>query len=296
MEIVIQYITNALSVGGTYALLALGLAIIFGILGFINFAHGEIMTICGYALFYALVSGGLPFWIAVIIGVITAGAAAVAMERVAFRPLRGANPMVLLIAGFALSGALQTAFLVFLGERPKPVPMPEYFTGAINIGGVYIGVVQLISIIVTVVAVFSLNLFLKRTKFGISLLAAADNFTIARLMGIRANAIFSGTFAISGVLAGIAGVLWLAQRGSVSSTMGFTPLIKAFIATIIGGMGSLTGAVLGGFLLGALEIIFQIILPSEQLIFRDPIVLFFLIAVLLFRPGGLIQEHKESIR
>jgi branched-chain amino acid transport system permease protein len=295
MEIAIQYITNALSVGGTYALLALGLAIVFGILGFINFAHGEIMTICGYVLFYAMAIG-LPFWVAIIIGVIMAGVAAVVMERIAFRPLRGANPMSLLIAGFALSGALQISFLVFLGERPKPVPMPEYFTGAIKIGGIYIGVVQVISIVVTIVAVYTLNLFLKRTKFGISLLAAAEDFSTARLMGIRANAIFSGTFAISGLLAGIAGVLWLAQRGSVSYTMGFTPLIKAFIATIIGGMGSLTGAVLGGFLLGALEIGFQIILPSEQLIFRDPIVLFFLIAVLLFRPGGLIQEQKESIR
>ena len=295
MEIAIQYVINALSIGGTYALLALGLAIIFGILGFINFAHGEIMTICGYALFFAM-SAGMPFWLAIVIGVITASVAAMVMERIAFRPLRGADPMVLLIAGFALSGALQIAFLVFIGERPKPVPMPEYFTGAINFGGIYLGVVQLISIVVTVIAVLTLNLFLNRTKFGVSLLAAAEDFPTARLMGIRANAIFTGAFAISGFLAGIAGVLWLAQRGSVSSTMGFTPLVKAFIATIIGGMGSLTGAVLGGFLLGALEIVFQIILPSKQLIFRDPIVMFFLIGVLLFRPGGLIQVHTESMR
>lgn len=295
MQIVFQYITNALSVGGIYALLALGLAIIFGIMGFINFAHGEIMTICGYALFYAMIVG-MPFWLTMIAGVLVAGLAAIAIERIAFRPLRGANPMTLLISGFALSGALQTGFLIFLGERPKAVPMPDYLTGAINIGGIYIGIVQLISIIVTVIAVVALNLFLNRTKFGISLLAAADDFSIARLMGIRANAIFSGTFAISGILAGIAGVLWLAQRGSVSSTMGFTPMIKAFIATIVGGLGSLSGAVLGGFLLGALEVVFQVILPPEQLIFRDPIVLFFLIAVLLFRPGGLIRAQKESMK
>jgi branched-chain amino acid transport system permease protein len=295
MQIVFQYITNALSVGGIYALLALGLAIIFGIMGFINFAHGEIMTICGYALFYAMTMG-MPFWLTMIVGVLAAGLAAVAIERIAFRPLRGASPTTLLISGFALSGALQTGFLIFLGERPKAVPMPTYLTGAINVGGVYLGIVQITSIVVTVIAVVALSVFLNRTKFGISLLAAADDFSIARLMGIKANAIFSGTFAISGILAGIAGVLWLAQRGSVSSTMGFTPLIKAFIATIVGGLGSLSGAVLGGFLLGALEVVIQLFLPSEQLIFRDPLVLFLLIAVLLFRPGGLVRAHKESVR
>lgn len=294
MEIAIQYVINALSIGGTYALLALGLAIIFGILGFINFAHGEIMTMCGYSIFFAM-TAGIPFWLSIIVGLVIASVTAIIMERIAFRPMRGADPNTLLIAGFALSGALQIAFLIFIGERPKPVPMPDYFTGAIKCGGIYLGVVQLISIVVTIVAVLALNLFLNRTKFGISLLAAAEDFPIARLMGIRANAIFTGAFAISGLLAGIAGVLWLAQRGSVSSTMGFTPLVKAFIATIIGGMGSLTGAVLGGFLLGALEILFQILLPSKHLIFRDPIVLFFLIGVLLFRPNGLIQVNKETI-
>ncbi|MGB3877148.1 MAG: branched-chain amino acid ABC transporter permease [Shinella zoogloeoides] len=295
MELFIQYTINALSLGGTYALLALGLAIVFSLFGFINFAHGEIMTVCAYAIYFAL-SLGCPFGVAVLVGLAAAVCAAVAMERIAFRPLRGADPTTLLVTGFALSGALQILFQIVFGSRGKPVVMPDIFTGAISIGGVYIGIVQIVSIVVVLCSVILLNLFLNRTKFGLSLLASAEDFNVARLMGIRANAVFAGAFAISGLLAGIAAVLWLAQRGSVDPTLGFTPLVKAFVATIIGGMGSLVGAVAGGFFLGFLEILLQAVLPSKMLIFRDPLVLMILIGFLLFRPGGLVLARAQPIR
>lgn len=295
MELFIQYAINGLSLGGTYALLALGLAIVFSLFGFINFAHGEIMTVCAYTIFFALVTG-LPFGAAVILGLASAMCAALLMERIAFRPLRGASDTTLLVTGFALSGALQILFQIIVGSRGKPVVMPEFFTQSINFGNIYIGVTQLVSIAVVICSVIALNLFLNRTKFGLALLASAEDFNVARLMGIRANVVFAGAFALSGLLAGIAAVLWLSQRGSVDPTFGFTPLVKAFVATIIGGMGSLAGAVAGGFFLGFLEVVLQATLPYDMMIFRDPLVLTILIGFLLFRPNGLVRPRSEPVR
>lgn len=289
MEVTIQYIINALSLGGVYALIALGLAIVFSIFGFINFAHGELLTLFGYVLFYAL-SAGVPFGLAVVLGLACAMACAVLMERVAFRPLRGANPMTLLVTSLAISGALQVVFQIGFGSRPKPLNLPGFLTGAFNIGTIYIGSAQIISIVAVAVLVIGLNLFLNRTRFGLALLASAQDFDVAKLMGIRVNAIYATAFAISGLLAGVAALLWISMRGSVEPAMGFTPLVKAFVATIVGGMGSLTGAVVGGFFLGAFEVVLQIILPPDYQIFRDAIILATLIGFLLFRPRGLIPS------
>ncbi|MEO6013612.1 MAG: branched-chain amino acid ABC transporter permease [Devosia sp.] len=295
MELFIQYAVNALSLGGIYALIALGLAIVFSIFGFINFAHGELLTIFGYVLFYAM-SAGIPFIPAVAIGLAASMLVAMLMERVAFRPMRGANPMTLLVTSFAISGALQVIFQIGFGAQPKPLPMPGYLSGAFTIGGIYVGAAQIISIVVVTVLIVALNVFLNRTKFGLALLASAQDFDIARLMGIRANAIYSVAFAISGLLAGVAAILWISLRGSVDPTMGFNPLVKAFVATIVGGMGSLTGAVAGGFFLGVMEVALQIALPPDYLIFRDPIILSTLIAFLLFRPAGLIPAARSPVK
>lgn len=295
MELFIQYGINGLSLGGTYALLALGLAIVFSLFGFINFAHGEIMTVCAYTMYFVL-AAGMPFGGAVLLGLGAAVCAALVMERIAFRPLRGASDTTLLVTGFALSGALQILFQILFGSRGKPVVMPDFFTVSINLGNIYIGVTQLVSIAVVICSVVALNLFLQRTKFGLALLASAEDFNVARLMGIRANVVFAGAFALSGLLAGIAAVLWLAQRGSVDPAFGFTPLVKAFVATIIGGMGSLVGAVAGGFFLGFLEVLLQATLPYDMMIFRDPLVLTILIGFLLFRPGGLVRSQAQPLR
>lgn len=295
MELLIQYSVNALSLGGVYALIALGLAIVFSIFGFINFAHGELLTLFGYALFYSL-GAGIPFGIAVVLALTVSTLAAVLMERVAFRPLRGASPMTLLVTSFAISGALQVVFQIGFGARPKPLPLPSFLTGAFQIGDIYIGSAQIISIVAVVSLSIGLNLFLNRTKFGLALLASAQDFDVAKLMGIRVNTIYATAFAISGLLAGVAALLWISMRGSVDPTMGFTPLVKAFVATIVGGMGSLTGAVAGGFFLGAFEVVLQIILPADYLIFRDAIILATLIGFLLFRPRGLIPSAAMPIK
>ncbi|WP_395676096.1 branched-chain amino acid ABC transporter permease [Inquilinus sp.] len=288
MDILIQQILNALSLGGTYALLALGLAVVFSVLGLINFAHGELMTIAGYTLFFAI-SAGLPLWLAVPAALAAAALAAVLMERIAFRPLRGANGTTLLLTSFAVSGILQVVFQATISARPRPVPVPEALAGAIAIGPYHLGVIQLLSIVTTVVMVGLLGLFLRRTLIGLAIRAASIDFPMTRMMGIRANAVIATAFAISGLLAGVSGLLWVAQRGSVDPLMGFLPVLKAFIAAILGGIGSLPGAVIGGFCLGFIEIGLQALLPDPVLPFRDAVALLLVILLLLCRPQGLVR-------
>ncbi|PSJ60445.1 branched-chain amino acid ABC transporter permease [Mesorhizobium soli] len=285
----LQQLVNALSLGGTYALLALGLAVVFSIMGLINFAHGELMTAAGYGMCFALIAG-LPFGVAVIVAIVVAVVLVLLMERIAFRPVRGASGTTLLLTSFAVSAILRVLFQNFVSARPKPVPMPMSLSGTIEIAGLHIGIIQAISILMTVVMLVGLNIFLRTTVLGRAMRAASEDFAIVRLMGIRANAVVATAFAISGLLAGVAGVLWVAQRGSVDPLMGFLPVLKAFIAAIIGGLGSLSGAVAGGFLLGFIEVLLQAYLPENLLGYRDAFTILLVIGVLLFAPQGLLAR------
>ncbi len=289
MDIFLQQLVNALSLGGTYALLALGLAVVFSIMGLINFAHGELMTAAGYGLCFALIVG-LPFGVAIIVALAVAIVLVLLMERAAFRPVRGASGTTLLLTSFAVSAILRVLFQNFVSARPKPVPMPMSLSGTIEIAGLHIGIIQGISILVTFIMLAGLNLFLRTTVLGRAMRAASEDFAIVRLMGIRANAVVATAFAISGLLAGVAGILWVAQRGSVDPLMGFLPVLKAFIAAIIGGLGSLSGAVAGGFLLGFIEVFLQAYLPDSLLSYRDAFTILLVIAVLLFAPQGLLAR------
>ena len=297
MEFFIQQTVNAVALGGTYALLALGLAIIFSIMGMINFAHGELMTCTGYILMYCGLAG-MPFFVSAPIAVAGAVVAAMAMERLAFRPVRNASGATMLVTSFAVAIILQTLFQNFISKRSQPVVLPDIFAEAVEIAGLTIGVNQILSIAITVVMLVSLNLFLTRTAVGIAMRAAAEDFPVARLMGVRANAVISGAFAISGLLAGVAGVLWVAQRASVDPLMGFVPVLKAFVAAILGGLGSLTGAVAGGFALGFIEIYLTAYLPDHIQPFKESMGLGLVIVLLLWRPNGLIPAvaiGKEKV-
>jgi branched-chain amino acid transport system permease protein len=287
MNEIIQQLVNALSLGGTYALLALGLAIVYSILGMINFAHGALMGIAGYVMLFAT-SALLPFPVVVLLAAAAAATAAVAVELIAYRPVRGAGPSALLLTSFAVTLILEIVFLNVISARPQAVPIPEWLRGTFAIGGFTLGVTQVMSIVLTVALLIGLNLFLSRTYTGLSVKAAADDFGTTKLMGISADAVIATAFALSGLLAGVAAVLWVAQRGSVDPAMGFLPTLKAFIAATIGGLGTLSGAVAGGFLLGAVEILLQAFLPSSLLPFRDAFALGIVILVLLLRPQGLL--------
>ena len=293
MDIFLQQTINAIALGGTYALLALGLAIVFSIMGMINFAHGELMTVSGYTLLYCGLSG-VPFIISVPLAILMAIIAALLMERIAFRLVRNASAATMLVTSFAVATILQILFQNLISKRSQPVVLPELLADSIAIGDFIIGVNKLLAIGTTLFMLIFLNWFFKRTKVGVAMRAAAEDFSIARLMGVRANAVIAGAFALSGMLAGVAAVLWVSQRASVDPLMGFVPVLKAFIAAILGGLGSLTGAVAGGFLLGFIEIYLTAFLPEHWLEFKEPIGLGLVVLVLLFRPNGLIPSANIS--
>jgi branched-chain amino acid transport system permease protein len=291
MSFLLQQIINAVSLGGVYALLALGLAVVYSIVALINFAHGELMTVTGYALYFAIAAGfGLP--VAMLLGVAAAVVVAVLTERLAFRPMRRADVNGLLLTSFAVSVIIRFIFQNGISARPKPISLPAALSGAIDLGTMTLGVIPLISILTTALALIALNLFLSRTVMGTAMRAAAEDFTALKLMGIKANLVIAVAFAVSGALAGVAALLWVAQRGSVDPLMGLVPILKAFVATVIGGLGSLSGAVAGGFVLGMLEVLCQAFLPDAVAPYRDAFVLSAVIALLVVRPEGLIPAPR----
>jgi branched-chain amino acid transport system permease protein len=293
MELIVQQFVNALSLGGIYALLALGLAIVFSIMGMVNFAHGEIMTLGGYAMWVATVSFGAPLPLVLAAALLTAMAAAVIMERVAFRPVRGSSGATMLLTSFAVSIILQVTFQNVISPRPRGIQLPPEMSQVIPVFGIGVGLIQLTAIVLVLLSLVLITLFLRRTTIGISMRAAAQDFSVARLMGIRADRVIATAFGISGLLAGVAAFLYVAQRGSVEPAMGLTPVIKAFIAAVMGGLGSLSGAVLGGFVLGFIEIMLQAWLPQEALPFKDAVALAIVIAILLWRPQGLLGRVTD---
>lgn len=294
---VVQQIINALSLGGIYAILGLGLAMVFSIFRLINFAHGDLMTITGYALLFGI-AAGLPFVVAAILAVAVATLGAMLMERVAFRPLRGASVPTLLLASLAVSIILQILFQTLISSRAQPIAVPAMLGKAIHLGPVSVPVMQLVAIVVSVVLLVSLNVLLKRTTLGIAMRAAATNFPIVRLMGINANRVISAAFAASGLLAGGAAILWISMRGSVDPMMGLLPMFKAFIAVILGGLGRLSGAVVGGFVLAFIEVAFQTLLPSGVAQYQDALIFLIVVLLLAWRPHGLVGggDGKKGLK
>jgi branched-chain amino acid transport system permease protein len=289
----VQQLINALSLGSTYALLALGLAMVFSILGLVNFAHGELVTVAAYTI-YIESEYGMPFPIEVISAVVASAVAGVLMERIAFRPLRGASFVTLLFSSFAISVIIQNLFLALVSPRQKGVPMPNVFNTAIHFGGTYsIGWLPVITTVTCLLSLIVLTLFLRRSVQGLGMLAASQDFAVTRLMGISANRVIMAAFAISGGLAGIAAVFILARRGTVEPTMGFNPVLKAFIASVIGGLGSLSGAVVGGFVLAFIEVTLDATLPIGAAPFRDAFALLIVVGILYVRPEGLLRRAVE---
>lgn len=282
---IIQTAVDAVSLGSLYALFALGIGLIFGVMQLINFAHGELIMITGYAL--VLVAG---VWLPgeVIVGIGAAMVFAVAMERVAFRPVRGANPATLLVTSFAVSVILQSAAEMLFGSLPRGVNVSTTLAEYVRVGPILIPKLSIVTVAVTLGFLVSFSAFLKRTPLGIQMRAAAENFPMARLMGVRANRVVASAFLLSGLLAGLAGFLVVAQTGSVSPNMGVSIVVIAFVATILGGMGSLVGSVVGGFVLGGVTVVLQTVLPLELLPFRDAFVFGLVFVMLILRPQGLI--------
>ena len=290
----VQILIDAISVGGLYALTALGIGLIFSVMRLANFAHAEFVTVAAYTLF-AL--SGQPVIMGIAASVLVAIALAVLTERIAFRPLRGADSATLLISSFAVSMFLQKLLIFAVGSRPKALDPLPMLSQPIVIGNVQVSALKLVTIAVCVVLLAALTLFLKKTRFGLEMRAAAENFTMARLLGVRANAVIAVAFALSGVLAAVVAVLFAAQTGFVQPRLGVQLVIVAFVATVIGGLGNLFGAAVGGFFVGAVATLLQAFLPPELRPFREAFLFIVVILVLLVRPQGLFPARglKERV-
>ena len=283
--IFLQYLVDALSLASLYALVALGIAMVFGIMQLVNFAHGELIMIGGYTL---LVLSTQP-WIVAGMGVVAVVViAALVMERVAFRPVRGAPPTTLLITSFAVSYLLQNVAIIATGDRPKTIALPAVLIQSVQVGGLQVQELHLVTMALTVILVVALVLFLKYTALGVQMRAAAEDFQMARLLGVRADRVVASAFAISGLLAGTVALLLVAQTDLLTPTMGVQLVLVGFVATVIGGMGSLTGAGLGGALLGVLTVGLQALLPTELRPFRDAFSFLVVISLLVLRPQGIL--------
>jgi branched-chain amino acid transport system permease protein len=291
----VQYLISALSLGGLYALMTLGLVVVYGILRLINFAYGELVMVAGYGLFL-FGQTALPWPLVALFSVAIAILAAVLMERVAFRPVRFGSASTMLITSFAVSTLLQNTTLLAISPRPQAVRLPGFFVESVTLGGLRFRVVDLASLAVSIIALVVLSILLRRTIIGIALRAAADDFTMTRLLGVRANLIISVAFAISGLLAGIVAIFWVGRSSLVEPAIGLQPVLIAFIASVVGGMENLKGAVLGGYLLGFLTVGLQTWLPQAMLDYRNAVLFGIVIVILLLRPEGLIRPAYSRER
>lgn len=286
----LQFLINALSLGSLYALMSLGLVIIYGILRLINFAYGELIMVGGYVMFVLGRHTAIPWLIIAVFSVVAAMFASYLTERIAFRPVRDRSLTAMLITSFAVSTLLQNAALLLISPRPKAVLLPAFLTRSVHLGDVTTPMRNLIAIGVSILVLIALSLLLKRTILGIALRAASDNFAMTRVLGVPANLVIAAAFGISGALAGIVSLFWIGRIGSVTPTIGLAPLLIAFIATVIGGMRSMTGAVVGGYLFGILTVTINLLLPQSLLDFREAFTFALVILILLFRPEGLIRS------
>lgn len=293
MKVLIENLLDALSVGGLYALVALGIAVVFSIMRLVNFAHGDLIMIAGFSL---LLFGGHG-WIAVVAGPVAVGVVvAIAMERVAFRPVRSSDLSTMLITSFALNYFIQSVAIMVEGSLPKPVNVSNVVTQSFLIGSLEVPKLDPITIAITAATLIALSVFLNRTRLGLQMRAASEDFRMARLLGVRANGVIVIAFAISGALAGIVAPLVVSQSGVVYPTMGLSLVLVGFVGCVIGGLGSLVGACIGGLLLGVTSVGLQVWLPQSVRPFRDAFLYSFVILLLVVRPRGLMGERLPQGR
>lgn len=316
----IQQIVNALSIGSLYALMAVGLAMVFGILRLINFAHGDLMMIAAYLAVFGL-GAGLPLSVTIVLMLLGTVLVGLLMERLAYRPIRGGPDVAALLTSFGVGQILQNTTLLTTRLLGQPVqiafPAPEVLSGVMAMGPITVPKLNIISLVVGSVALVLLSLFVTRTMLGLSMQAAAEDLTAAQLMGININRVVATAFAIGSGLAAIAGLLFAVQAGQINPYLGFSPVLKAFIAAVIGGFGSIAGAVVGGYALGLLEVLLTALpgigdilppglvspgvqaalrqwLPSSLTGYRDAFVFGALILVLLLRPDGILGRRGSE--
>lgn len=284
----IQQFINGLSLGSVYALMALGYTMVYGIAKMLNFAHGDIIMVGAYTVSVVCSMLGMSPTFAVLASAVVCTVLGVTIEKIAYKPLRSASPLAVLITAIGVSYFLQSVALLIFGSNAKKVP-PVVSLNSIRVANIDLSGVALVIIGVTVLIMICLSLFINCTKVGKAMLAVSEDKGAAELMGINVNATISLTFAIGSALAAVAGVLFVSSYGYVDPYTGALPGIKAFVAAVLGGIGSIPGAMLGGIILGVIESLSKAYISTNL---ADAIVFGVLIVVLLVKPTGILGKKK----
>lgn len=286
MRELIPYLINGVSVGGQYALIAIGYTLVYGILRLINFAHGDVFMVAGLVMVYA--SAAMPVYLVIPLALLATVALGFIIERVAYKPLRSAPRMSLMISAIGVSYLIQNLAFYLTGGVPQPVSNPiPWISDNIQIFGASTKRVTLITPVLTILLVIVLVYLINNTRIGMAMRAAAKDFETAQLMGIKINSVISMTFVIGSFLAAVGSVLYFTNYPSVAITSGGMPGLKAFIAAVFGGIGSIPGAVVGAFIIGLCE---EIIKGLGYTTFSDAFTFALLIVVLCVKPTGLFGE------
>ena len=286
----LTYLINGISLGSVYAIIALGYTMVYGIAKMLNFAHGDVIMIGGYMAFCSTSYLGWPVIPSVLFSIIVCTMLGIIIERLAYKPLRDASSLAVLITAIGVSYLLQNAALLIWSSNPKAFPNMVNLPNLV-IGGIQISSVAIVTIIACIVIMIALTMFTTRTKLGKAMRAVSEDKGAAQLMGINVNATISMTFAIGSGLAAIAGVLLCSAYPTLMPTTGAMPGIKAFTAAVFGGIGSIPGAMLGGILLGIIEIFAKAYISTQL---SDAIVFAVLIIVLIVKPTGLLGKKMAE--
>lgn len=288
----ISNLISGLSLGSIYALIALGYTMVYGIAKMLNFAHGDIIMVGAFAVIVSIGTSGLPVWVALLISVVVCTVLGVVTERVAYKPLRKAEPLTVLITAIGVSYLLQNIALLIFGSSQKSFPK-IFNISSMHIGDISMSGESIVTLAVTIIIMIALSLFINRTRAGKAMRAVSEDKEAAELMGISVNKTISLTFAIGSALAAVAGIFYGATYGFIGPYTGSMPGIKAFVAAVFGGIGSIPGAMIGGILLGVLESLSKAYISTEL---SDAIVFGALIVVLLVKPTGLLGKViKEKV-
>ena len=283
---------SGLSLGSIYALIALGYTMVYGIAKMLNFAHGDVIMVGAFTVIVSVMTMGLPVWVGLLLSVVICTTLGMTIERVAYKPLRKAEPLTVLITAIGVSYLLQNVALLIFGSTQKSFPT-VFHVSSVHFGDVSMSGESVVTLAVTIVIMICLSLFINKTRAGKAMRAVSQDKEAAELMGISVNRTISLTFAIGSALAAVAGIFYGATYGFIGPFTGSMPGIKAFVAAVFGGIGSIPGAMVGGILLGVLESMSKAYISTEL---SDAIVFASLIVVLLVRPTGLFGKViKEKV-
>ncbi len=282
----IDLLLSGITVGSLYALIAIGYTMVYGILRLINFAHGDIFMMAGFFMVY--ISASMPMTIAIPVVLILTVILGVVIERCAYKPLRSAPRMSVMISAIGVSYLLQNLATYITGGLARAYPEISFLKGTFMVGALKVKVITVVTPVLTVLLVVALVLFINHTKTGMAMRAVSKDFDTARLMGIKVNSVITVTFVIGSFLAGVGSILYFTNYGQVSPTIGAMPGLKAFVAAVFGGIGSIPGAVLGAYIIGICE---SLIKANDAIaIFSNAFTFALLILVLLFKPNGMFGE------